>query len=699
MSGLSSVQWQALRSLPEDDRAGILQPAAQPTPNEPSPAPPVAAAIAPAQARSAAEAVRAINALPLPTQDDLRGLDAQTAQSLYQSRVVEFNKTRGGEAQSALERLTPKRDGAGNADNHYAQTLAEFDKDPYVVELKRIVDECRQPAAQLPAYLERAQGAQAPLGQDALAGLQPDAMKQALDALGVDLPPDPTPAQIAAGYELLATVPRDLLAYAINPGMSVSYAGEVGAPMPSAGGVRPQVQLAVEGKVELSDVQTGVGFQQTQQFKASVQMQGETGVEAGKAGPLHGLHRWSERLGLVSEGAQRLIADSPRLQRAMREEKLAGSYTDFAGARLSYEATVTPAQGQRLDQGDLAALPNPLDPLGMPEGTSVLMRGQQLKGHEFEFNYRYYGGGKESRTELEGAGFGVRKLEGALVEVYAGPIKTAENASYLGLGKVGTASVGLSMENSAETRSLHSARIDLSTQEGRDAYQAFMSAGKVPDWNPPGVQRSGKTEVFNAEDAKRLGIELGPMSLALGGNSQVTLTRNTWQDGSADWQASYQSAGGMATELKCRIGADGKEAPGSSQWTLTLADTDPTLARYFNAAFDPKQLGRQFEHRQHLQMQFSDDQLLDLRERARQAVVADGGADGEQRLRDLDAGRGVLGPGDVIEKIAVADTPDEVFATISSNGDTGHVAPALLAIVRAGDDAPLLGGFTMKQAG
>lgn len=187
---------------------------------------------------------------------------------------------------------------------------------------------------------------------------------------------------------------------------------------------------------------------------------------------------------------------------------------------------MTPQQGQRLDDGDVSAMPNPLNPDAMPEGTSVLMRGQNLTGSDFALNYKFYAGIGGTHTELEGAGFGVRKLEGQVVEVYAGPMDTVENATMFGLGKVGSYSVGLSVETSSETRSLQTARIDLSTQEGRDAYQTFMSAGKVPDWNPPGVQRSGSTEVFNAEHAARLGIDAGPISLGIGNSSQLTITRN-----------------------------------------------------------------------------------------------------------------------------------------------------------------------------
>lgn len=704
MSGIDGVNYQMLRNLPPEDRQAILDGAktqAAPAPEPPPPPPPPPP---PKDAKTPEEAVRAIHALPLPKNSDLSsGMPSEVYNSIYGPRVTEFNATRRSEAQAALDRMEPKLEDYRNsglngatANYEYQQSRDAFDSNPYVKELQRIVGEATDKPTQVPAYLTNQD---APVGASAVSNLKLDSVRTALDTLGVKLPDNPSPEQIAAGYELLGTMPNDVLSYAINPGMSVSYSTPViGASTPSMIPVRAEAQVTVEGKVELSDVQTGVDFQQNQQFKASVQVQGEAGVDVGKT-PLNKLYKWGVRLGAVSDETKHMIENSPLLKNAVKGLPVSGHYTEFEGTRLSYEATVTPQQGSQLDKGDMSAMPSPLDPLAMPEGTSVLMRGQNLTGSDFALNYKFIAGIGGTHTELDGAGFGVRKMEGSVVEVYAGPMQTVENATMFGLGKVGTLSVGLSVETSAENRSLQTARIDLSTQEGRDAYQAFISGGKVPDWNPPGVQRSGTTEVFNAEHAARLGIDAGPISLGIGNSSQLTITRNVWQDGTVDQTNSYQSMG-QTTDVQFQIGADGKPVPDSTEWTLVLPNTSDVAASYFNSSYHPDQINKKFDGDQHLQFEFTDKDLLALRDRARESVGNLGGEEhGGERLRDLDSGRVTPFPNDVTEQIAIAKTPDEVFAAISRSGQAG--CEDFVTMMMWGDsrNTALPGTFKMKDAG
>ncbi|MBM7093857.1 hypothetical protein JTP67_36230, partial [Streptomyces sp. S12] len=157
--------------------------------------------------------------------------------------------------------------------------------------------------------------------------------------------------------------------------------------------------------------------------------------------PLQRLYGIADKLGQVPDDVKELVESSKLLKNVVKGLPISGHITAFEGSRLSYEATVTPQQGQRLDDGDVSAMPNPLNPDAMPEGTSVLMRGQNLTGSDFALNYKFYAGIGGTHTELEGAGFGVRKLEGQVVEVYAGPMDTVENATMFGLGKVGSYSV------------------------------------------------------------------------------------------------------------------------------------------------------------------------------------------------------------------------------------------------------------------
>src|SRR5690606_6508993 len=147
--------------------------------------------------------------------------------------------------------------------------------------------------------------------------------------------------------------------------------------------------IEVEGEVSLSDVRTGVDFEQTQQFEAHVQTQHGTTFDLSRSLPQQ-VYKWSGRAQNLPEPvrgvldrvpgfnalddalrqARGAIDDIPALRRVLKGLPVSGSYSTFEGGRISYEAVVTAEQGALLADGDTDALPNPLDPLSMPEGTS-----------------------------------------------------------------------------------------------------------------------------------------------------------------------------------------------------------------------------------------------------------------------------------------------------------------------------------------
>ncbi|WP_064747031.1 hypothetical protein [Lysobacter antibioticus] len=705
--GIGGVSWQTFNRLPPEDQQAIRDSVARQEAVQSEPAAPASApgaetppALKPAEAKTPEQAVASINDLPLPKTDDLNGMPAPVYQSIYQPRVTQFTTTRREEAQAALDRFEPKwedyRDSGLNgatASYEYGEARDAFNDNPYVKELKRIVGEATDKPTEVPAYLRNDPSTRT--NPEAVTNLPIDTARTALKNFGVELPPNPTPQQIAAGYELLGAMPQDLLAYAINPGTQVTYNAPLGGiGTPSFIPVRAEAGFSFEGKVELSDVQTGVDFQETQQFKTSVQLQSEAGVDVGKT-PLNKLYRAATLLRQVSPEAKELIEGSPLLKNVVKGLPISGHYTEFEGTRLSYEATVTTQQGTKLAGGDMSGMPNPLDPLNMPTGTSVLMRGQDLQGSDFAVNYKAFTLAG-NHTELDGAGFGVRKLEGSVVEVYAGPIQTVENATFFGLGRAGTAAIGLSVDTSMENRSLSTARIDLATPEGQQAYQNFMNGGRVPDWNPPGVQRSGTSEVLNAEHATRLGIDLGPLSWQAGGNSQLTITRNVWQDGTIDQQNTYTSADGMTSDVQFQVGRDGKPIDSKTEWKIVLSDFNPILTSYLNAAYRPDQVNKDFDGEQHVQLEFTSAELMELRDRSRAHV---GSVGGKEHLADLDSGRVTPWNTNVAEHLAVAKTSDEVFAVLSNDFHTSQIPEDLLAMVFEQGNRAVPGTIRLKDAG
>lgn len=727
MSGstIYGVNTQTYRHLPPEDQAAIREQhlANQTRPSEPEAAPPAPAATPaapathPAQARTPAEAVAALHALPAPSYADLpSGMGEYARQATYEGRVETFNQNRATQAQAALDRFTPQRsvfDAAGlngrTAQFEYEQAQAAFDSDPYVAELQRIVEEANANPTQLPAYLETAASTSTntDIGQ-----FTPEQIRGVLGMVGVELPADASPELLDAGRELLRTMPDDMLGMLVNPGSQVSFTSGAGLGSPNLIGPNAQYDLDVTGRVELGDVQTGVNFRQTQQFEASVQTQAGTTFDISRSLP-QSIYKWSgrmdslpgwasDRLGKVPgfnqlddalHTARNTVDDIPALRQVLKGLPVSGSYSTFEGARLSYEAIVTPEQGALLADGNTDGMPNPLDPLSMPAGTSVLLRGQTLTGSTFEANYKAFTVGG-THTELSGMGFGVTRGEGSIVEIYSGPVETVENSAFLGLGRQGTLAVGIGSETSMETREMQIARIDLSTAEGQAAYQAFISGGRVPEWAPPGVQQSGTTEVFSHEYASFIGLQVGGLSLGGSSDANGTITQTTWADGTVEYGNSYTSVGGVTTDIRGTLGSNGDIDPATAQWTIVRADLDPILASYLNASYNTSEVNQAFDGPQHAQMSFTSDQLMEMRDRARESVVA---LNGQEKLDNLDSGLETPWWSATTERLAVCDTPNEVFAVLSDDYHGGTVIEDMLSM--SFEHGQSTGTFRMIDAG
>lgn len=725
MSGstIYGVNTQTYHHLPPEDQAAIRQqylasPTSAPEPEAPAtPAPTTTPAATPATAQTPAEAVTALHALQAPTYADLpSGMGEYARQATYQGRVEAFNQNRATQAQAALDRFAPQREdftSAGlngrTAEFEYEQARTAYNADPYVAELRRIVTEANANPTQLPAYLEPS--ATAPANND-VGQFTPEQIRGALGMVGVQLPADASAEMLDAGRELLRTMPDDMLAMVVNPGSQVSFSGGTGLGTPNLVGPNARYDVEITGQVELSDVQTGVNFNQTQQFEAYVQTQAGTTFDLSKSAP-QSIYKWSGRLdnlpGWASQQLEKIpgfnqldnalrsagkyIDDVPGLRQVLKGLPVSGSYSTFEGARLSYEAVVTPEQGALLANGNTDGMPNPLDPLNMPEGTSVLMRGQTLTGSTFEANYKAFTVGG-THTELSGMGFGITRGEGSIVEIYSGPVETVENSAFLGLGRQGTLAIGIGSDTSMETRNMQVARIDLSTAEGQAAYQAFISGGRVPDWAPPGVQQSGTTEVFSHEYASFIGLQVGGLSIGGSSDANGTITQTTWADGTIEYGNTYTSASGVTTDVRGTVGADGNLDQATAQWTVVRADLDPILASYLNASYNTNEVNKQFDGPQHAQISFNSAQLMEMRDRARESVVA---LNGQEKLDNLDSGLESPWWSATSERLAVCKTPDEVFAVLSDDFHGGTVIEGMLSM--SFEHGASTGSFRMIDAG
>jgi hypothetical protein len=531
-----------------------------------------------------------------------------------------------------------------------------------------------------------------------------DQARQLLARVGVEVPRDMPPQAVFRSLNvLLDGVPPQAVAAAVTTGAEVRYGAQAGVTVPPFLPANYSYNIGVEGRVGLSDVQTGPGLEQSQTFRASLQLQQDDrfAVEKTLVQRLYGLDKYAEYLpqgardllqSPAFQNARDRIESNPALRTLARGMPFSFEHVQSEGSRLSYEATVPPELGRRIAAGDTAALPNPMDPLSMPAGSGVLIRGQDFQGSSTSAGFKglLIGG---SDTRLEGSGFSVRRLEGSMVEIATGPIDTVENSFYLGLGRPGRASVRLEAENSMEHRRLSVAQLDLATPEGQTAYRQFLESGRVPDAIGPGIPQAGHSTVLNIEQAQRAGLYVGSGSISFDNSTQQRVTLNE-SGGSAEYRFEYSRSGQIATESRFPAGADGRPDFSQGQYRLTLPSLGESEAGMLRTAFGGTPGTRGLDDRQAVDIAMDSAQLMHLRERAREWIgMRPGGA---ERLAQLD--REPSSGTSLMERMAGARNAHEVFGAMQNQPQ--HIVSELqrLSVGLPRERGPLQGGLSIEPA-
>jgi hypothetical protein len=245
------------------------------------------------------------------------------------------------------------------------------------------------------------------------------------------------------------------------------------------------------------------------------------------------------------------------------------------------------------------------------------------------------------------------------------------------------------------------ARIDLRTAEGQAAYQAFISAGQVPGWSPPGVSQSGTTQVLSGDHSARIGVELGGFSWGTELNSSsFDLVETRWADGSAEFTNSARMGDDHHAQVSWSTDAAGERVPGSLTYGLVMANYDASSAGSLQDSYridaDNLQDVQQarFDGDQHVRLEFTESQLMALRANARDFMQRD-----DYRSQRLDALESQdMGGTTFIERLALADTPDAVFQVVANDFHAAGLGVELLGLtLDTGANTP--GTLTVRDAG
>ncbi|WNG41464.1 hypothetical protein F0U61_53105 [Archangium violaceum] len=293
------------------------------------------------------------------------------------------------------------------------------------------------------------------------------------------------------------------------------------------------------------------------------------------------------------------------------------------GKKMTYELKLTDADYERLKRGELKP-PNPLDPSTLPDNASMTISRSQAKGWSagVSGNFReVHVGAGQSYSESTGTSFEVSR-KGNKISITEGPTAEIEAGLSISAG-VGPVSVSLSGTTSLKESHFKKAEFDISSKEGKKAFDAFRQSGRLPQKEGPGVSNTVAIDKFSAESQAKIGLNLGghEWSKALNPKSGFERTLVTHPDGTKTLTMTGElRADRPKLSMKVDFDKNGKTVPGSEQYNLLFDTKDDNARRQLVMAFtkDPQAAQRAAASDKPLTLTLTEKDLLQLRQKSEQ---------------------------------------------------------------------------------
>lgn len=248
------------------------------------------------------------------------------------------------------------------------------------------------------------------------------------------------------------------------------------------------------------------------------------------------------------------------------------------GIRASYSVAMPEEAAKGVDPKSV----NPFDPESMPEGTVITMDGSKYSSNAFEATFKHL----SLETKIEessGVSVAIEKTGANTVRVTAGPTEAIEAYNAVGVD-FGVVSASLGRTDNLSGAMLKTAEFDLSTAEGKAAYNDFLTSGTLPSQNGKGVSDVATVEKIDYSSQSGANVSLGPIDLSFEGqkntgNSVVT----TYPDGSKDVTVDLDYGSNVPMQLTRKFDKDGKEVLADRRYSYELK-VDENSSQLVNAA-------------------------------------------------------------------------------------------------------------------
>jgi len=283
---------------------------------------------------------------------------------------------------------------------------------------------------------------------------------------------------------------------------------------------------------------------------------------------------------------------------------ISGSYT--TGVTSEYSVKV-PDDAKVTDPGSV----NPFDPSTMPTGSTVTMDSGSYKGTELEASFRHIAL-ESGLKESEGVSSVIEKTGDDTVRITSGPTDALSNSFGLGLDFDAVKAM-MGNTTSLDGASLRSAELDLSTPEGRAAYDTYLLTGEIPADPSTGISGLTTIEKLDYKSTTSFDVEtpVGGASWDLGENSGSAVV-TTYPDGSADQQTKLSYGGRSDTFFTQSFGADGTEDPSGRSYTYTVKADEMTTQLFNQSEFSGLDAGGTVKEGDTLRLTLTEQQMAQL---------------------------------------------------------------------------------------
>lgn len=303
------------------------------------------------------------------------------------------------------------------------------------------------------------------------------------------------------------------------------------------------------------------------------------------------------------------------------------------GIKASYEVSMPEAAAKTTN----LATVNPFDPDSMPTGTVIKIDGSKYTTNEFKATFKNLAVATKI-TDEKGTSLLVEKTGDNTVKVTAGP--TAAIQAYNGVGvDFGVASAMLGRDDKLSSATLKTAEFDLSTPEGKAAYNDFVANGNLPSDNGTGVSGVKTIEKLDYSSQTKLDAKLGPLEIGIDGakntgNSVVT----TEPDGSITRTVQLQYSGNVPMTISQKFDASGNELMDQRTYSYTIKADDNT-AQMLNVA-QTGDIGSakngSIKPGQTVTITYTEAEMKELMTDAQKALDASGGMNSSLRILTQD---------------------------------------------------------------